>query len=120
MLRTDLLAPWAHWITPEFEPRRYDTRFFLAAMPEGQRTRDVSGEADKVAWMPPAQAVTGVDTGEMAMLPPTYVTVKEVAAYGSAAEALGAAAHRTITTVTPGVEIVGDEGFLTVDPNVLP
>ncbi len=37
VLRTDLLAAWAHWITPEFEPRRYDTRFFLALMPTGQR-----------------------------------------------------------------------------------
>ncbi len=51
VLRTDLLAAWAHWITPEFEPRRYDTRFFVAALPAGQRTRDVSGEADTVAWM---------------------------------------------------------------------
>ncbi|MGH8834261.1 MAG: NUDIX hydrolase, partial [Actinomycetes bacterium] len=42
VLRTDLLGLWAHWITPEFEERRYDTRFFLAALPAGQLTRDVS------------------------------------------------------------------------------
>ena len=119
-LRTDLLATWAHWITPEFEPRRYDTRFFLAVMPSGQHTRDVSGEADTVAWMPPAAAAHGVDAGEMAMLPPTYVTVKELARYASVGEAWAAAADRRITTVTPGVEIVGDEGFLTVDPSVMP
>ena len=56
VLRTDLLVAWAHWITPEFEPRRYDTRFFVAALPAGQRTRDVSGEADRVAWMTAADA----------------------------------------------------------------
>jgi 8-oxo-dGTP pyrophosphatase MutT (NUDIX family) len=120
VLRTDLLRAWAHWITPEFEPRRYDTRFFLAVMPAGQRTRDVSGEADKVAWMRPQEACDGVDEGTMAMLPPTYVTVKEMTAYARADEALAAAGGRVITTVTPGVEIVGDDGFLTVDPSVLP
>ncbi len=120
VLRTDLLAAWAHWITPEFEPRRYDTRFFVAAMPSGQRTRDVSGEADHVAWLSPRAAVAGVDSGTMAMLPPTYVTVQEMAAFGSARAALTAARTRHIRTVTPGVELVGDEGFLTVDPSVLP
>ena len=37
VLRADLLRPWAHWITPAVEPRRYDTRFFVAALPAGQR-----------------------------------------------------------------------------------
>lgn len=120
VLRTDLLKVWAHWITPEFEPRRYDTRFFLAAMPAGQRTRDVSGEADKVTWMLPADAVTGVDEGTMAMLPPTYITVSELAHFTSIAEALDAAERRTITTVLPGVEIVDGEAFLTVDASVVP
>jgi hypothetical protein len=120
LLRADLLAPWAHWITPEFEPRRYDTRFFVAVMPPGQRTRDVSGEADHVTWMSPGAAVEGVESGVMAMLPPTYVTVKEIAAFPSAAQALQAAADRRIRTVTPGVELVGDEGFLTLESSVLP
>jgi 8-oxo-dGTP pyrophosphatase MutT (NUDIX family) len=120
VLRTDLLRAWAHWITPEFEPRRYDTRFFLAVVPAGQRTRDVSGEADEVAWMRPQAACDGVDGGEMAMLPPTYVTVQELAAYDKAIDALDAAADRRIVTVTPGVEIVGEEGFLTLDPVVRP
>ena len=120
VLRTDLLAAWAHWITPEFEPRRYDTRFFLAVMPSEQRTRDVSGEADRETWMRPAVAVAGVEEQTMAMLPPTYVTVAELARYDSSATALAAADGRRITTVTPGVEIIGGEGFLTVDASVLP
>ncbi len=120
VLRTDLLRVWAHWITPEFEPRRYDTRFFLAAMPVGQRTRDVSGEADKVTWMLPADAVTGVDEGSMAMLPPTYITLAELAQFTSVEQALEAAESRTIRMVLPGVEIVDGEGFLTVDTGLLP
>ena len=42
VLRTDLLGAWAGWLTPVFEPKRYRTWFFVAALPEGQRTRDVS------------------------------------------------------------------------------
>ena len=57
MLRRDLLRPWARWITPVAEPRRYDTRFFLAALPAGQRARDVGGEADEAAWWQPAAAI---------------------------------------------------------------
>ncbi|GAA3123133.1 hypothetical protein GCM10020001_049660 [Nonomuraea salmonea] len=57
MLRTDLLKAWAHWITPEVETRRFDTRFFVAVLPEGQRTRDVGGEADQVVWQQPADAL---------------------------------------------------------------
>jgi 8-oxo-dGTP pyrophosphatase MutT (NUDIX family) len=120
VLRSDLLVAWAHWITPEFEPRRYDTRFFLATMPAGQRTRDVSGEADTVTWMSPAAAVAGVDDGDMAMLPPTYVTVKELAAYTSSDKAWAAGIGRRITTIIPGVELEGGEGFLTLDESVLP
>ena len=59
VLRSDLLRPWARWITPVTEERRYDTRFFAAALPAGQRARDVSGEADDAAWVEPAAALCG-------------------------------------------------------------
>ena len=52
VLRTDLLGVWAAWLTPVFEPRRYRTWFFVADLPEGQRTRDVSTESDHVTWLP--------------------------------------------------------------------
>lgn len=117
-LRTDLLAAWAHWITPEFEPRRYDTRFFIAALPTGQLTRDVSGEADHVAWMTPADALAGVDSGGMGMLPPTYVTLREIDRLGSIDAVWRASRSRIITTVVPGVEIVGDDARLTLPPQV--
>src|SRR5690606_16997026 len=65
VLRSDLLKAWAHWITPEVEPRRYDTRFFVAALPAGQRTRDVGGESDGVVWMEPKTALARAAAGEM-------------------------------------------------------
>jgi 8-oxo-dGTP pyrophosphatase MutT (NUDIX family) len=113
VLRTDLIAYWAHWITPEFEPRRYDTRFFVAVMPEGQRTRDVSGEADKVAWMRPRAAIAGVDGGAMSMLPPTYLTVSEMAAYASPSEVLAAARDRVVELVMPSIEMVDGVAMFT-------
>ncbi|WP_329133449.1 NUDIX hydrolase [Streptomyces sp. NBC_01476] len=99
VLRSDLLAPWARWITPEFEERRYDTWFFLALLPPGQRTRDVSGEADRTAWLRPAEAVAGYAADEMVMLPPTITTLRALLPYRTAAEALAAAPARDLTPV---------------------
>ena len=82
MLRTDLLGAWAGWLTPVFEPRRYRTWFFVAALPEGQRTRDVSTESVRGDLAAGAEAPsTAVDAGELLMLPPTYLTCLEVAQY---------------------------------------
>jgi 8-oxo-dGTP pyrophosphatase MutT (NUDIX family) len=99
VLRSDLLAPWARWITPEFEARRYDTWFFLARLPEGQRTRDVSGEADRTVWLRPAEAVGGYERGEMVMLPPTITMLRDLLPYASAAAALADAPGRDLTPV---------------------
>jgi 8-oxo-dGTP pyrophosphatase MutT (NUDIX family) len=112
VLRADLLGPWAHWITPEFEPRRYDTRFFVAALPAGQRTRDVSGESDQVAWMSPADAVAAVDAGELEMLPPTYLCCHQLAAQPSVAAALDAARDQVITPILPALRLDGDQAYL--------
>lgn len=101
VLRADLLGAWAHWITPESEPRRYDTRFFVAALPSGQRTCDVSGEAQSVLWLSPVTAVSRVDSGDMAMLPPTYESCRELARLGSAQEAVAVAATRRIRPILP-------------------
>ena len=100
VLRSDLLGPWARWITPEFEERRYDTWFFLALLPAGQRTRDVSGEADRTVWLRPARALAGHASGEMAMLPPTLATLRALLPHGTAADALAASADRDLAPVT--------------------
>jgi 8-oxo-dGTP pyrophosphatase MutT (NUDIX family) len=100
-LRTDLLRPWARWITPEFEPRRFDAWFFLAALPAGQRTRDVGGEADRVAWVAPRAAADAYGSGEMAMLPPTIATFVDLAPATDVADALYLAERRSIDPVMP-------------------
>jgi 8-oxo-dGTP pyrophosphatase MutT (NUDIX family) len=111
-LRADLLRPWSHWITPEIEPRRYDTRFFLAALPGGQRTRDVGGEADAVAWLRPTVALAAATAGEVGLLPPTAVTLVELSDYPSVAAVLTAAATRDVRPVLPRIVLRGDDAVV--------
>lgn len=99
VLRSDLLGAWTRWITPEFEPRRYDTWFFVAVLPEGQRTRNASTEADRTVWTTPADAATGYDRGELLMMPPTVATLRQLAPYPTAAAALAAAPGRDLSPV---------------------
>ncbi|WP_427886558.1 NUDIX hydrolase [Kribbella sp. GL6] len=112
LLRADLLRPWAHWITPEFEPKRYDTAFFVAALPAGQVTRDVTSESDQVTWIRPADAVQAVDAGEMLMLPPTYVCCHDLTRYGDVPAILAAAGDREIRAIMPTVRVDGDRAYL--------
>jgi 8-oxo-dGTP pyrophosphatase MutT (NUDIX family) len=112
VLRTDLLRPWAHWITPEPEPKRYDTRFFVAALPAGQVTRDVGGESDRTVWMTPRAALASHADGELAMLPPTAFTLAEIAEYPDVAAVLQAAAKRDVKPVLPRIVVSGDEAAL--------
>jgi 8-oxo-dGTP pyrophosphatase MutT (NUDIX family) len=110
VLRTDLLGTWSGWLTPVFEPKRYRTWFFVAALPEGQRTRDVSSESSEVAWLPARAAVDRADAGEVVMLPPTYLTCLEVGTFDTPEAVLDAATDRSVEMFTPSVEAL-DQGF---------
>ncbi|MEZ5118041.1 MAG: NUDIX domain-containing protein [Candidatus Nanopelagicales bacterium] len=92
---------WSHWVTPEVESRRYDVRFFAAALPAGQEAEEVGGEADRVHWTTPAHALAEYGAGRMAMLPPTVATVAEVAAYPTVGDALAAAGTRHTVPLMP-------------------
>jgi len=109
VLRSDLLGAWSGWCTPEFEPRRFRTWFFVAALPPGQRTRDVSSESSSVTWLPALAACDAVDEQELGMMPPTYVTCLEVGQYADPDAVLAAATRRDLTMFTPAVQ-EEDEG----------
>lgn len=96
------LVPWAHWITPRFEERRYDTWFYLAALPAGQETADVSGEASEVGWVRPADALARAEAGEWVVLPPTAVLLTSLSGFTTVAGVLAAGTGRRIETVLPG------------------
>ncbi|MCG6499132.1 NUDIX hydrolase [Kitasatospora sp. A2-31] len=108
LLRSDLLGGWARWVTPEFEERRYDTWFFVAALPPGQRAALEVGEADRVTWLTPAEAVRGREEGRFGMLPPTVTVLRELMPVKSAAEALQAAAGRSLDPILGRAEVRGD------------
>ena len=111
VLRADLLGAWSHWITPAFEPRRYDTRFFVAALPEGQVVGELPGEADRAHWAPLTRVLEAVDASEAMMLPPTAITCREVSPF-AAADILTASAERVVNTVAPELVDVDGELFL--------
>jgi 8-oxo-dGTP pyrophosphatase MutT (NUDIX family) len=80
VLRADLLVPWTRWITPEGEPRRFDARFFVAALPVGQVVTGHEAESDHVAWLRPVAAIEAARAGEISLLPPTATTLQDFAA----------------------------------------
>lgn len=70
-----------HWVTPEREPRRFNTRFFLARLPRGQEPDHYAGEASASGWYHPWAAVEGWRQGEMPMFPPTVATLLRLLQY---------------------------------------
>jgi 8-oxo-dGTP pyrophosphatase MutT (NUDIX family) len=110
VLRADLLRPWANWLTPEEEPRRYDTRFFLALLPEGQRADGATSEASGSGWQSPAAALAAWRERRVGLLPPTWVTLTELDEFGTLDAAL--AAHRRIEKIMP--RVIRENGALRV------
>jgi 8-oxo-dGTP pyrophosphatase MutT (NUDIX family) len=106
VLRSDLLRPWANWVTPEAErTRRYDTYFFVAALPAGQRADGENTESDLFGWALPQDAIDDFEAGRNILLPPTWTQLDSLAGR-SVADVL--AVERQIVTVQPLLEKRGD------------
>jgi 8-oxo-dGTP pyrophosphatase MutT (NUDIX family) len=100
-VRATDLHPWARWVTPLFERRRFDTRFYVAALPPEQEARDLGGEGERAAWLSPAAAVAAHAAGGLPMLPPTLVCLEELAAAPDVTTLL--ATPRTPRPVSPWI-----------------
>jgi 8-oxo-dGTP pyrophosphatase MutT (NUDIX family) len=106
VLRSDLLRPWANWVTPEAErTRRYDTYFFVAALPEGQRADGDNTESDSSGWALPQDAIADFEAGRNVLLPPTWTQLDALAGR-TVADVL--AVERRISPVQPLLEKRGD------------
>jgi hypothetical protein len=116
VLRSDLLGVWSGWLTPVFEPKRYRTWFFVAMLPAGQVTRDVSTESSSVTWVRAMSAVEAVERAQMLMLPPTYLTCLDVGQHRSSAQVLGESEDRSVEMFTPQVVSAGDDFVLSMPP----
>jgi 8-oxo-dGTP pyrophosphatase MutT (NUDIX family) len=106
VLRADLLRPWANWVTPEAErTRRYDTYFFVAALPEGQLADGENTESDRAGWSTPEAAIEDFAAGRTFLLPPTWTQLDSLAGR-TVAEVL--AVERQIVPVQPDLARKGD------------
>jgi 8-oxo-dGTP pyrophosphatase MutT (NUDIX family) len=100
-LATDLLVPFAHWITPAIRPRRYDTYFFLAPAPSGQEARHDGHEAVASVWVAPAQAAADGAAQRIKMIFATRFNLQKLARSATRDAAFAAARGDTIVTVCP-------------------
>ena len=110
------IAYIAHWITPLVEPRRYDTRFFMAAMPRGRQVRIDAREMVEAVWLSPRAALSRFEAGALPMVFPTVKTLQMLQPFRSVAEVFGAFRERSIKPIMPrlvrtaeGVGIVVDQ-----------
>jgi 8-oxo-dGTP pyrophosphatase MutT (NUDIX family) len=101
VLDPSALVPLAHWVTPEGEPRRYDTRFFLARMPTDQVARHDERETTDLAWLTADAAVDRCRRREIMLPPPTWTTLKWLAQFGTLPDVFAASARRRIPRVQP-------------------
>jgi 8-oxo-dGTP pyrophosphatase MutT (NUDIX family) len=99
-IELDRLWPWAHWITPDTEHRRFDTWFFLAAAPADQQARVFAGEAVEGGWKSVSDMLT-VSRGAMTLAPPTLRTLEELASHTVLDRLAVVSSTRALTPVTP-------------------
>jgi 8-oxo-dGTP pyrophosphatase MutT (NUDIX family) len=132
-LATDRIVYWSHWITPIGEPRRYDTRFFIAHAPPGQSAGHDDLELTSSAWVTPRDAIDRAHRGEWKIIFPTLMNLKALAAHPTAEAAMRWAAAQPLPlpanqprvfddrVVLPGEEGYdqGESDLSKVDPAVL-
>ena len=95
------LVPLAHWVTPEIEIRRFDTRFFIVRVPAGQQARHDESETTALEWLSPAEALQSAERGTIMLPPPTWTTLKRLAPHASIDDAMAWARQLRIVRVQP-------------------
>ena len=108
-LTTDRLVYFAHWITPEEQPLRFDTRFFAAPAPAGQEATGDDFEMTDLKWLTPAEAVDAQRRGEITLRNPTVKNLMLFDGARTTAEALHGVRHREVRTIRPRIVMEGDQ-----------
>lgn len=117
-LATGDLVHWAHWITPEAMPKRFDTHFFLAEAPDGQLARHDAIEVTDSAWLTPEEALAGHARREFPLVFATVRQLRELAGLADVAAARARFAGQTPSTIMPVATRVPDGGIVVHIPGV--
>lgn len=104
-IASDLLVPFAHWITPNLMPKRYDTHFFLVAAPEDQLAIHDGSEVVESAWMSPREVLTEAAAHRCTVIFPTRMNLAKLGRSACVAEALAAARAASVVTVLPEIDL---------------
>lgn len=102
------LHPWARWVTPLGEPRRYDTRFFVGALPDAAEAQDVTTESSEASWVPVRMALEAAQRGERGLLPPTLSTLSSLTPFDTVAQAIAASEARDLDPVQARIRTAAD------------
>jgi 8-oxo-dGTP pyrophosphatase MutT (NUDIX family) len=113
----EALHPWSRWVTPAGEVRRYDTRFFLGAVPDGVEAQDVTSESSSAGWFGVGDAIEQAQRGDLGMMPPTILTLSSLADFTSVAEAIATSPERSMDPVRPKVKRGPDGAYLAELPD---
>ena len=116
-LATELMTPFAHWITPTFVPKRFDTWFFLAEAPEDQVALHDGSESTDSVWIGAQEAIDEATAGKRTLVHATQKNLELLAEGGTVAGAIAAAAARKIVTVQPWVETRDGKRYLHLPPD---
>lgn len=100
---------FSHWITPTFFPLRYDTRFFVTALPTGQEARHDGDEMTNHKWFTPREAIEGYLKNRFHMLVPQIVTLEELCRYKTVNEVIASTRNKLVSSVLTRVVFEGDE-----------
>jgi 8-oxo-dGTP pyrophosphatase MutT (NUDIX family) len=113
-LACDKLVPFAHWITPEMMPKRFDTHFFIAEAPADQVALHDGHESVDSVWINPAEAMRAAEDGRYTVIFPTLRQVEKLARASSPADAIERARTSRIVTVLPWTEQRTDGNYLCI------
>lgn len=108
------LVPLAHWVTPEIEIRRFDTRFFIVRVPPGQQARHDESETTALEWLSPAEALQSAERGTIMLPPPTWTTLKRLAPHASIDDAMAWARQARIVRIQPMLIKTDEHTILTL------
>ncbi len=109
------LVPLARWITPSAEPKRFDTMFFVTAVPAETEARVDAAEVTELLWAPANALIARHERGEIKLPPPTLRTLTEVSAFRRIDEILVWAVARPLDPIQPKL-VGGADGLAIVLP----